>query len=281
MKLRSFVTILLAGSMAAPSLAARSHDKVAALENPVPVSSVKNITGFYGDRMKLNRNVYLKNFPIDKYVDFIVERQHTRWDWTKAEQHGKWLESAYLSAIQSGDNELMLKARAVLKRIIDSQEDNGYLGATARSYRSDARPVRGMDAYELYFVFHAFITVYEQTGDKEALAAVEKLADYYLKYFGPGKLEFWPSDLRAPENKQKQVDALSDFAGHGVHYSWEGTLLCDPIARLYELTGKKKYLDWSKWVVSNIDKWSGWDAFSRLDSVADGTLGVDKESVAF
>lgn len=95
MKLRSFVTILLAGSMAAPSLAARSHDKVAALENPVPVSSVKNITGFYGDRMKLNRNVYLKNFPIDKYVDFIVERQHTRWDWTKAEQHGKWLESAY------------------------------------------------------------------------------------------------------------------------------------------------------------------------------------------
>ena len=88
--------------------------------------------------------------------------------------------------------------------------------------------------------------------------------------------EFWPSDLRAPENKQKQVDALSDFAGHGVHYSWEGTLLCDPIARLYELTGKKKYLDWSKWVVSNIDKWSGWDAFSRLDSVADGTLGVDK-----
>lgn len=239
MKLKSFLTILLAASTAAHSLAARNHDKVAALENPVPVSLVKNITGFYGERMKLNRDVYLKNFPIDKYVDFIVERQHTTWDWTKAEQHGKWLESAYLSAIQSGDSELMSKARAVLKRIVESQEENGYLGATARSYRSDKRPVRGMDAYELYFVFHAFITVYEQTGDKDALAAVEKLADYYLKYFGPGKLEFWPSDLRDPENKHKQVDALSDFAGHGVHYSWEGTLLCDPVARLYELTGKK------------------------------------------
>lgn len=153
---------------------------------PVPVSLVKNVTGFYGERMKLNRDVYLKNFPIDKYVDFIVERQHTTWDWTKAEQHGKWLESAYLSAIQSGDSELMSKARTVLKRIVESQEENGYLGATARSYRSDKRPVRGMDAYELYFVFHAFITVYEQTGDKDALAAVEKLADYYLKYFGPG-----------------------------------------------------------------------------------------------
>jgi len=35
-----------------------------------------------------------------------------------------------------------------------------------------------MDAYELYFVFHAFITVYEETGDKKALTAAEKLADY-------------------------------------------------------------------------------------------------------
>ena len=51
------------------------------------------------------------------------------------------------------------------------------------------------------------MTVYEQTGDEEALVAVEKLADYFLKYFGPDKLEFWPSDLRATENKRKRADA--------------------------------------------------------------------------
>ncbi|MDR2680498.1 MAG: hypothetical protein LBC47_06780, partial [Tannerella sp.] len=70
---------------------------------------------------------------------------------------------------------LFLISLLVLKRIIDSQEENGYVGATARSYRSPERPVRGMDAYELYFVFHAFITVYEETGDREALTAAEKL----------------------------------------------------------------------------------------------------------
>lgn len=164
----------------------------------------------------------------------------------------------------------------MLNRIIDSQEESGYVGATAKSFRSLERLVRGMDAYELYFVFHAFITVYEETGDKKALTAAEKLADYFLQHFGPGKLEFWPSTLRAPENKQKHLDGQSEFAGHSIHYSWEGTLLCDPVARLYEITGKKKYLNWSQWVVSNIDLWSGWEAFSRLDSVADGTLGVDK-----
>ena len=88
-------------------LIARSHDKVVLLENPVPVSSVKNITGFYGGRMKLNRDIYLKNFPINRYVDFIVERQHIQWDWTKAQQHGKRIESAYMSANQGGDDELL------------------------------------------------------------------------------------------------------------------------------------------------------------------------------
>ena len=76
----------------------------------------------------------------------------------------------------------MAKAEAVLNRIIDSQEESGYVGATAKSFRSLERLVRGMDAYELYFVFHAFITVYEETGDKKALTAAEKLADYFLHF---------------------------------------------------------------------------------------------------
>ncbi|WP_319591954.1 beta-L-arabinofuranosidase domain-containing protein [uncultured Draconibacterium sp.] len=253
-----------------------SHNKIDLAENPVQVSSVKNITGFYGHRMDLNRDNYLENFPIDEYVDFIVERQHVEWDWTKAEQHGKWIESAYLTAIQGDDKELLAKAQEILDRIIDSQEESGYVGATAKSFRSAERPVRGMDPYELYFVFHAFMTVYEETGNEKALTAVEKLADYFLEYFGPGKLGFWPSELRPPENQHQKLTGQSMSAGHSVHYSWEGTLLADPVARLYEITGKEKYLDWSEWVVSKIDEWSGWDAFSRLDSVADGTLGVDK-----
>ena len=248
--------------------------KVNLIEKPVPITEVKNIKGFYGHRMDVNRDIYLKQFPIDTYVEFIEKREHTAWDWTKAEQHGKWVESAYLSAIQSEDKELLTKVDVILDRIVNSQEPEGYVGATARSYRSPERPLRGMDVYELYFVVHAFLTVYEETGDKKALSAAEKLCDYILRYIGPGKLEFWPSDLRYPENKGKELAGQSDFAGHSVHYSWEGTMLIDPVMRLYELTGKKDYLKWGEWIIANIDKWSGWDAFSNLDKVADGTMGV-------
>jgi DUF1680 family protein len=255
---------------------AKHHDKIALTEEPVRIVDVRNVGGFIGNRMQLNRDVYLKNFPIDRYVDFIVERQHTSWYWGKAEQHGKWIESAYLSALESGDKELMAKVKKELYRIIDSQESNGYVGATAKAYRSSIRPIRGMDPYELYFFFHALITVYEESGDSKALKSAERLANYFLCNFGPGKNEFWPSSLRYPENKWKVLAGTSQFAGHSVHYGWEGTLLADPICRLYEVTGKNKYLNWTKWVVSNIDRWGGWDAFSRLDSVASGAIGIDK-----
>ncbi len=127
---------------------ADNNDRVTLLDSPVKVSEISGFDGFFGQRMKLNRDVYLKNFPIDQYVDFVVNRQHTAWNWTKAEQHGKWIESAYLSAIQSKDKALYEKAKKELYRIIASQEPNGYLGATAKSYRSAQRPIRGMDPYE-------------------------------------------------------------------------------------------------------------------------------------
>ena len=41
----------------------RSANKVGMVENAVRIS---NVEGFFGEHMKLNRDVYLKNFPIDK-----------------------------------------------------------------------------------------------------------------------------------------------------------------------------------------------------------------------
>ena len=105
---KTFFTCFFLGMSVLPTLS-KTYDKVDVLERPVPISSIKDIKGFFGYRMEVNRN-YLKDFPIDKYVDFVVQRQHTAWDWTKAEQHGKWIESAYLSGIQRNDKALLDKA---------------------------------------------------------------------------------------------------------------------------------------------------------------------------
>ena len=241
------------------------------VQSPLTVNEVPELRGYLGERWEANRTGSLHGFDIDKYTRLVEERHHRDW-WWAGEQDGKWLESAVLSSAHS-DPALREKARAILARIIASQEPDGYVGITAKDIRTPEQPLRGMDPYELYFKLHALITAYEQWGDKAALESAKKLGGYFVNTIGPGKAEFWPSDLRPPENKEKVLQGFSRIAGHSVHYGWEGTLLIDPMLRLALATGDARYTEWSKWVVDNIDKWSGWDSFSKLDKVADGTHG--------
>jgi len=242
-------------------------------QSPIAISSFREIGGFVGERIEANRNHYLKTFDIDRFVGMVEQKRHRDWWWI-GEQPGKWLESAALNAAWSGDEDLLRKAREVLDRIAAAQEDGGYVGITDPAFRTEDKPLRGMDPYELYFMMHGLLTAHESWNSDVALKTAQRLGDYFVATIGPGKAEFWPSELRWPENKEKHVGGQSAIAGHAVHYSWEGTLLIDPMLRLYELTGRPEYLEWSRWVIDNIDRWSGWDAFSKLDAVADGQMGI-------
>lgn len=243
------------------------------VQQPLTVNEVPALRGYVGERWEANRSHYLHDFDIEHYVRLVEQRTHRDW-WWLGEQDGKWLESAVLSSAHS-DPELRKKAKAMLDRIIASQETGGYVGVTSKEFRKERKvPLRGMDAYEDYFRLHGLITAYEQWGDRRALDSAAKLGDYFVNHIGPGKAEFWPSDLRPPSNKEKVLTGESAIAGHAVHYSLEGTMLIDPMLRLALATKDRRYLNWSKWVVANIDRWSGWDTFSKLDKVADGAMGI-------
>jgi DUF1680 family protein len=252
--------------------------KIRGVEQAVAATEISAVGGFAGERIRKNEENYLKTFPIGGYIKLVEAHNFTAWDWRKGEQPGKWLESSILTATRTHDLSLEREARVMYERILSSQRPDGYLGITSDSVRTPEKPLRGMDAYELYFTQHALLTAYEVWKDPRGLTAAKRLGDYFLKRIGPGKAEFWPSGTHYPENKDKVLKGTmhSDIAGHSIHYSWEGTLLIDPMMRLYELTGDTRYFDWCKWVVSNIDKWSGWNAYSNLDKVAAGEMTVDK-----
>ena len=239
-------------------------------ENSISPTAVHSLGGFAGMRIAKNKSNYLRTFDIAKYVGLMETRDFTGWDWRQGEQPGKWLEAAILSGEPS--------AHTVYQRILKTQAPDGYIGITSQTVRTPGKPLGGMDAYELYFTQHALLTAYQVWKDPKALTAAKHLGDYFIQYIGPGKSEFWPSPIHAPENKGKTLKGTmhSDIAGHSIHYSWEGALLIDPMMRLYQLSGDKRYYDWCKWVVGSIDKWSGWDAYSNLDKVAAGTLPIDK-----
>jgi len=245
------------------------------VQQPLTVNEVPALSGYVGERWDANRANYLSKFDIEHYVGLVEARNHRDW-WWLGEQPGKWLESAVLSSAHS-DPALHAKAESMLRRVIASQEPGGYVGVTSRDYRRETGlPLRGMDPYELYFMLHGLLAAWEQWGDRDALACARKLGDYFVREIQPGKAEFWPGKLRPPENKNKVLSGQSAIAGHSVHYSLEGTLLIDPMLRLASATGDPRYVEWSKWVVGSIDRWSGWDTFSNLDRVASGKIGIEK-----
>ncbi len=211
--------------------------------------------------MRLNISARLLRFDIDYYLGLVETHAWRDWSWV-GEQSGKWLDASILCSETFRHEQLHDRAASVLKRMLAAQQEDGYLGVTDPALRTPGQPLRGMDAYELYFILHSLLTAHDEWGSDAALTSAARAGDYLVRYIGPGKAEFWP--------KPKE----STIAGHAVHGGLEGTLLIDPMMRLYERTGEKKYLDWCQWVVANIDKWSGTRYYSRLDDVARGELGI-------
>ena len=282
--------VFAALAITAPLGAEEGNNRVSRQQTPPSVSAVRDLGGYVGQRIRANTEGYLKPFDVERYTKMVEEKKQRDWWWI-GEQPGKWLESAVLASRQAGDKALEERARQMLARLAAAQEPGGYLGITDPGVRTDRQPVRGMDPYELYFMFHGLLAAAEEWRDTRALETVRKLGDYFVAKIGPGKAEFWPSPLRPPTNgntlicpqftwvpegtpKAPTLYDHSEVAGHTAHYGWEGTLLLDPMLRLYEATGDKKYLEWGQWVVANLDQWSGWNSFSKLDQVADGKLGV-------
>jgi len=179
-----FITAALTGIAAGQEDPTRvkARLRVLAVEQAVPAAAITAVGGFAGDRIKKNKENYLKTFPIDNYIRLIEARNFTEWDWKKGEQPGKWLESSILTATRTQDPALKKEAHDMYDRILKSQAPDGYVGITSPSVRTPEKPLRGMDAYELYFLQHALLTAYEVWKDPKGLTAAKRLGDYFESY---------------------------------------------------------------------------------------------------
>ena len=255
----------IAALLAAPGSAALANSTPSAarvLQEPLRADAILAVGGFAGDRMQRNISARLLVFDVNPYLKMAEEHQYRDWNWL-GEQPGKWLESAILASDTFRNGALRSAGQTVLRRLLAAQQSDGYLGVTDTALRTPEHPLRGMDAYELYFTLHALLTAHEEWRNNESLDAAKRLADYLLRFIGPGKAEFWA--------KPKETT----ISGHAIHHGFEGTLLIDPVMRLYLVSGDARYKTWCEWVVSNMDKWSTTNFYSNLDKVARGELGMN------
>jgi uncharacterized protein len=261
---RNFSFGLAGGSVAAAFSGFGRADEAAVqpvFKRPEP-RDISGVGGFMGTRLRFNA-ANLEGFDVSQYLDMLQSRNYTDWFWI-GEQPGKWLESAIYASASGGQPKLAEKVRTVLSRMVSLQSPDGYLGITDPKVMTPRHPMRGMDPYELYFTLHALLSAADQLGSAPAKEAAVKLGGFFTEKVRKDIAEFWP--LPKPVT----------IAGHEVHYSLEGTLLLDPMMRLYQTTGEARYLQWCQWVVNSIDRWSVVGTVSNLDKVASGTLPLNQ-----
>ncbi|MBN1310532.1 MAG: glycoside hydrolase family 127 protein [Anaerolineae bacterium] len=207
---------------------------------PIRPQAIRAIDGFMGQRFDANRNARLKDVMLsEQFIRLHEHKNHDDWFWM-GEQIGKWLDAAAYTALITKDDALRARIDEIICRLEKAQEEDGYLGITARHHRN---PVRGMELYEMYYILLGLETVYELLGNQAALDIACKLADYIIQTWGP---------------EPGQFPLVGRFPGNG-HDGGEGTLIIEPVVALTLLTGDQKYVQWGESVLAKWDEW--WEQY--------------------
>lgn len=141
---------------------------------------------------------------------------------------GKYLDTAMALFRTWGNDEFLRRASVLKDAIVKHQRDDGYLG----TYREGKEFDETFSVWNQNFVIMGLLSVYETTGDGAALEAAMRCADYiaaaYMRKDGP--------------------DIYFGLSQGIVNFS-----VIQQMPRLYRLTGKKLYLDFTGFLLDRME----------------------------
>lgn len=188
----------------------------------------QSIEGLLGQRMEANLNGRLLTLDTAPLVEGFQERPG-RQDWI-GEHVGKFLHAAGNTWAYTGNPELKVRIDAVVRDLIATQKDDGYLGTYV-----DARRWTSWDVWCHKYDLIGLLTYYHMTGDKAALDACRKIGDLLAKTFGT-------------------AEGQRDLMACGTHVGMAPGSVLEPMCLLYRYTGQQRYLDFCRYIVKAFDE---------------------------
>jgi arylsulfatase A-like enzyme/DUF1680 family protein len=210
-------------------------------------------SGLLAERVKLWRQERLWHMleAEDDYLLSGFDSHPGRHPW-QGEHVGKWLHAATLAYEQTRDEKLMEALQDVVKRLIATQEANGYLGTYGPDTRFTAMPenVRlenvaddiaptkkgskgGWDTWTFRYNLYGLLTYERFHPDPRVVEACRKMADLLIEVYGDGKY---------------------DLTKYGTRQGISATTLLESIAMLYGRTQDEKYLRFAEHIVAMSEK---------------------------
>ncbi len=204
------------------------HDRIEGAEKSYAVENFIK-AGKVAEKIRNGESVPV--YPADKWCyndDNADPEAFHGWVFQDSDVY-KWLEAVGYSLTVCPDDKLEAKADEIINLVCGAQLENGYLDTLYVINNRDEIFSNLKDFHELYCFGHlaeAAVSYYSATGKSKLLDAVCRFADLICDTFGENKIR-----------------------GYGGHEIAEMALI-----KLYDVTGKKEYLDTAKFFIDERGK---------------------------
>lgn len=211
--------------------------------------------GWIADRMSINVEKRLLTLDLDMLLEPFVNRPGTQW-WA-GEHVGKYLHAATNAWQFTGDERLKSRLDDTVRRLIDTQLSDGYLGTYEKKDQFTWGDGLGWnapvwDVWTHKYCLIGLLAYYQATGHAPALDACRRAADLMHELF---------------------VIKKRSFRLASAHMGMAATSVLEPIALLYHLTGDSRYLSFCHVIIaawedeSNPETWMYEDGCQLLTSL--------------
>lgn len=146
--------------------------------------------------------------------------------WWNSETQGNWWDGYTRSAILANDNYHLNRIQQHVKRILAGQDADGYIGIYDDELRYHFDNENG-ELWSKTTLYRGLLAWYEYTKDRPVLTAVEKAVQDVMTHY--------------PVNASHPFHSIQPNVGGLSH----GLMFTDVLERMYQLTGKKAYLDYA------------------------------------
>ncbi|MGA7720628.1 MAG: beta-L-arabinofuranosidase domain-containing protein [Ignavibacteriaceae bacterium] len=195
---------------------------------PALSSSVK-IDGYLGEKINSCIENRVMSQSIEKIITPFRLRSENDFGGFRCEYWGKWFTSAMLAYSYQPTPRHHAVIDEAFNELIKTQTADGYIGTYDKQHY-----LGGWDVWGQKYTLLGLLDYYDQTKDKKALDAACKEVDLLLTKIGPGKINL----------AENGIPVLQGLAPSSILRA---------IVLLYERTGNKKYLNFSKYIVNQWD----------------------------
>ena len=198
---------------------------------PSSLAGIGNVTlkGIVGEKLDMMIRQHVIGTDID-YITAPFMEKTERHGWWQTEFWGKYMHSAVPYLKYTGSAKLKVSVDRGIRRMLASQEPNGYIG----NYPDELRCGEGWDVWGMKYTMMGLLHYWDDTHDAKVLEAARRVCDYVIDQIGP-------NGKRGREPWQ-----TGNWSGYA------SSSILEPVMWLYNRTQDRKYLDFATFLVKGM-----------------------------